>query len=371
MATEKPRLTVDAYNDMKWLIKLTNEATVDVIADQAFDTFRNDIYRKYIPLYEEANQIEQPARRRDRHKKLRGDMQKDIDAFFDRYERVTLNSLSNATIAAKRIQYRFIDRPSEVKEARKETGVKKISVKRLQQEEATRELQLGKGTSKADTRKVPYRHKGGRAHVTDKLGAGLHREAKKIGVTTTPRQFTSFTGKWTKTVARTLAQGTIADADRQAIAESFEKYRYVAIIDEVTTARCEELNDQEFKADQADAVRPPQHFNCRSELQPVSSDKARDDRLAKLTEKRFNAWLSEQSPQTQRLVVGSGNLEAWKAGKYQPPPRWRQLEKWAVDKATGLPVVPTKENRERIEVRTKLVDVEFDPDVYSSAGLEA
>ena len=360
----RERITVDAYNDMKWLIKLTNEATADVLADQAFDTFRDNIYRKYIPLYEEANKIEQPVRRRNAQNKLRGDMQKDIDNFFDRYERVTLNSLSNATVAAKRIQYRFIDRPAEVKETREDTGVKKISVKRLQQEEATRELQLGKGTSTADPRRVKYRHKGGRAHVIDKLGAGLHREAKKIGVTTTRSQFTSFTGKWTKTVARTLAQGTIADADQQAIKESFKKFRYVSIIDERTTTRCRDLNDKEFTADEANAVRPPQHFNCRSELQPVSSDRRRDNELSSKNKERFRGWLSRQSKETKRLVVGKENLKAYEEGRYEPQPRWKQLEKWAVDKETGLPVVPTNANKKRIEVRTRLVDVEFDPDLY-------
>ena len=367
MAT-RPRLTVDAYNDMKWLIKLTNEATVDVIADQTFDAFRDRIYRKYIPLYEEANQIETPVRRRAEQKKLRGAMQKDIDTFFDQYTNKTLNSLSNATLAAKRTQYRFVDQPADIREVRQETGVKKATVRELQQEEETRELQLGKGTSKADTRKVKYRHKGSRAHVTDKLGAGLNREMKKLGSTLTATQLTRKSGAWVKTVARTMAQGTIADADQQAIKESFKRYRYVAVIDEVTTARCEELHDQEFEADDANAVRPPQHFNCRSELQPVSSDKDRDARMAKLTEKRFNAWLKDQSPETLNEVVGKANLKAWREGRYQPPPRWKTLEKWAVDKETGLPIVPTAANRERIEVRTKLVDVEFDPTLYR-AGL--
>jgi len=365
----RPRLTVDAYNDMKWLIKLTNEATVDVIADQTFDAFRDTIYKKYIPLYQEANQIEAPARRRAAQKKLRGDMQKDIDSFFDSYTNKTLDSLSNATLAAKRIQYRFVDQPADVREVRQETGVKKATTKELQQTEETRELQLGKGTSKADTRKVSYRHKGSRAHVTNKLGAGLNREMKRLGSTLTPSQLTRKSGQWVKTVARTMAQGTVADADQQAIKESFKKFRYVAIIDERTTARCEELHDQEFQADDADAVRPPQHFNCRSELQPVSSDKARDARMEKLTEKRFNAWLKEQSPNTVELVVGKANLKAYREGRYQPPPRWKQLEKWAVDKETGLPVVPTAANKERIEVRTKLVDVEFDPSLYR-AGLD-
>ena len=165
-----------------------------------------------------------------------------------------------------------------------------------------------------------------------------------------------------------MAQGTIADADKQAIAESFRKFRYVSIIDERTTARCEELHDKVFDADEADAVRPPQHFNCRSELQPVSSDKSRDRQMEKQTQKRFEAWLKDQSPHTQRLVVGSANYKAYTQGKYTPPPRWKQLEKWHVDKATGLPVVGTLENRKRIEVRTRLVDVEFDPSLYR-AGL--
>ena len=360
MAT-KPRLTVNKYIDAKWAIKLQNEATADTVANQAFDEFRERIYNKFIPLYEEANQIENTAKRRARHKKLRGEMQKAIDQFFDQYERVTLNTLSNATVAAKRIQYGLIEK----REARKP----RAKVKAIQQEEATRELQLGKGTSKADTRRVKYRHKGSRAHLTNRMGIGFDREFKTVGVTATAGQVRRKTGPWVKTIARTMAQGTIADADKQAIRESFEKYRYVAIIDERTTARCESLDGQEFNADDADSVRPPQHFNCRSELQPVVSDKGVDKALERDAKRKFLSWLGEQDDVTQRGVVGRKLFKAYKEGKYEPPPRWRVQEKWAVDKATGLPVVGTAANRERIEVRTKTVDVEFDPSLYSSAGL--
>lgn len=362
MAT-KPRLTVSAYINAKWAIKLENESTAETVTGQAFDEFRDRIYKKYIPLFADANVIENTRKKRATHRRLRGEMQKEIDRFFDQFERVTLNSLSNATLAAKRIQYGFIER-RDAREPR-------AKVREVQQEEAVREQQLGKGTSRADTRDVDYRHKGGRSHVVDKLGAGLFREAKKIGLTLTAGQFRRKTAPWVKTVSRTLAQGTIADADRQAIRESFEKYRYVAIIDERTTARCEFLDGQEFKADEADAVRPPQHFNCRSELQPVASDEKVDKALARDTQRKFRVWLRSQPEKLQRQVVGNKLFAAFQTGDYEPPPRWRTQEKWAVDKDTGLPVVPTKQNRDRIEVRTREVDVEFDPSVYSSAGLEA
>ena len=361
MAT-KPRLTVSQYIDAKWAIKLQNESTAETVASQAFDEFRDRIYRRFIPLYEEANQIENTRKRRARHKVLRGEMQKAIDTFFDQYERVTLNTLSNATVAAKRIQYGLIER--------RDARTPRAKVQEIQQVEATRELQLGRGTSTADTRRVNYRHKGSRTHVISKLGNGLSREMKKLGTTFTPTQLTRYSGRWVKTVARTLAQGTIADADKQAIKESFAKYRYVAIIDERTTARCESLDGQEFSSDDADSVRPPQHFNCRSELQPVVADKDVDAALARDAKRKFLSWLKAQDEVTQRGVVGRKLFNAYKQGKYEPPPRWKVQEKWAVDKQTGLPVVPTAENRQRIEVRTRLVDVEFDPTLYSSAGLE-
>ena len=102
----------------------------------------------------------------------------------------------------------------------------------------------------------------------------------------------------------------------------------------------------------------------------MASDEKVDKALARDTQRKFNAWLKDQPVSVQRGVVGGKMFEAYKAGKYEPPPRWRTQERWAVDKETGLPVVGTKENRDRIEIRTRTVDVEFDPSLYSSAGLQ-
>jgi hypothetical protein len=48
-----------------------------------------------------------------------------------------------------------------------------------------------------------------------------------------------------------------------------ERYRYVAVMDERTTDICRGLNGQIFDFADPTAPRPPQHWNCRSHIEPV------------------------------------------------------------------------------------------------------
>ena len=343
-------LQIKTYINLNWLVKLSNERTVETVANQSFDTFRRRINRKFMPIYQEANEIEKPTTRRAKQKQIKGALTNDVLKFFGDYRNKTLDSVVSSTVAAKRLQYQFLEE--------RETRRLRAPAKQVKDRAERRELQLGRGT-KADTRTQSYRHKGSSAHVLNKLIAGVDREAKKITDNASRQRFEKRTQQWVKTVARTLAQGAVADGDLQAIKETFNEYRYVAVLDEATTERCDFLDGQVFATDDAEGVRPPQHFNCRSELQPKTKDKQRDKALANATQTKFDKWLKAQPEQTQKLVVGKGKFSAYKAGKYRPPPRWNEEKKYYVDKKTGMPVVPSKENKDRIAIKTKLINVEF------------
>ena len=352
MPAKNRQIDIKKYINTNWIVKITNETTVQTVANQSWGAFNESVNKKFLPLYEKANQIENPRQRRAAHKRLDKQVRDTIKKHYANYQRVTLNSLSNATLGASRIQYQLLEQPAR-KLREKRAGVKKV-----QKTAQTRELQLGTG-SQADPRRQNFRHKGSSAHVINRLAAGHTRDLKKVGVNWSATQFIRRTHGRVQTVARTLAQGTIADADQQAIRETFDKYRYVSIIDENTTDRCDFLDGEVFEADDAEGIRPPQHFNCRSELQPVSRDKDRDRALRQATKTRFEKWLKDQPDATQQLIVGKANMAAYRAGKYHPKPEWKMKTKFYVDPSTGQPVVPTKENISRLEKRTKLVDVNF------------
>ena len=352
MAAKNRQIAINKYIDTNWIVKITNETTVQTVASQSWEGFNQRVNKQFIPLYEKANQIENPRQRKAVHKKLDAQVKKVIRQHYGDYRRVTLNSLSNATLGASRIQYQLLEEP--VRKLRE----KRAGVKKVQKTAVTRELQLGTG-SRADPRKGNFRHKGSSDHVITGLANGHVRDLKKIGRAWSTGDFVKRTRGRVQTVARTLAQGTIADADQQAIRETFDRYRYVSIIDENTTDRCEFLDGEVFGSDDAEGIRPPQHFNCRSELQPVSRDKERDKALKQATKVRFEKWLKKQPVGTQELVVGAGNMKAYLAGNYRPKPEWRMKRKFYVDPKTNQPVVPTKENISRLVRRTKLVDVNF------------
>ena len=352
------QIEINKYVDANWLVKVTNETTVQTVTNQSFDSFRNRIYDEFIPQYEKANVIENPRQRARARARIRKAMASKVDKFFSDYRTQSLDSLAKATLAAKRIQHDLLDEraASALRRGRSPTAKAKTVEKRAER----RELQLGTGST-ADTRKQNYRHKGSSKHVINKLTAGLDREFKKVGVSATRGQAVRKTQPWVKTVARTEAQGTIADADQQAIRESFEKYRFVAVLDNDTTPRCEDLDGQVFKADEAEGVRPPQHFNCRSELQPVTTDPKRDKVLEKAAQTKFNKWLRRQPESIQKKIVGKKMFQQFKDGKYEPPPRWRSQRKFYVDPKTDMPVVATKDNVDRLDQAVQQIGVEFDP----------
>ena len=343
---------ISKYNDAARIIKLTQEEMVEEIAVQSFRAFNNQVYDKFIPLYQEANQITGKVTRQRRWQSLDRQFGAAVHTFHDRFEIETLKSLEKNVLQTSRLKNQFLQerdlrRPREP--LREVESASKKRVLKLQGRNA----------------KLTKRHTGDREHVIDKLAKGLARDAKQIGVDGgfTPRQYIRRTAGWNKTVARTQAQGAVADAEKTAIQEVFDKYQYVATEDEVTTTICSSINGNIYASDSADSPRPPLHFNCRSEVQPVPASKERRDALERVRKEKFKTWLGRQPENVQKQIVGPKLFDSYKSGAYVPPPRWNSQIRYTVDSKTGLPIVPNKTNQDRIERRLREVQVEFDPNI--------
>ena len=139
-----------------------------------------------------------------------------------------------------------------------------------------------------------------------------------------------------ESIARTAVQHTSSKA-RQAVWEAnkdiVERYRYVATLDKVTSAKCRGLDGREFVLGKGPM--PPVHINCRSttvavlpkELQAFEEGATRAARgttggkaPAKQT---YYQWLQKQSAGFQDQAIGrergkllrSGKISATKFGK--------------------------------------------------------
>ena len=351
--TKTRKLPLSKYIETNWILKINNETLADRVSEQAYDAFRDKVNDKYLPKYEKANKIVNPSARRKALLALKRQVYGDIHGFFDSYRKVTLSPLADAVLRTRRMQNQFLNvRGSGA--VRK--GKKREKVTQVRDRAKTAKLQLRKADGSKDRR-----HQGSPNHMVNKFVAGYHREAKRVVDQKSAQRAMGRTKGWFKTNARTMAQGTISTADQQAISETFQQYRYVAIIDEATTDICTQLDGEVFDADDLDNVRPPQHFNCRSEIQPVTGDKPVDKALERASKERFHTWLRKQPEEVQRSIVPKGKFSQWKDGKYSPPPQWRAEKRYFVDKDTGLPVVKTKDNQDRLVERLKVIDVEFEP----------
>ena len=222
---------------MSWLIKLSNEEVIEDVARLSFDAFSRSLYDRYLPRFGEANQIVSKRVRLATQARLGEEFTREIKKFYRRYQTETLASVEKTALQNARVKYGFLtDR-----KPRKQKG----TLADLKEESEKRTLQLDKP-----------RHRGKRDHVTDKLAAGLVRDAKKIGVPggLSEAGFRRRTAQWFQTVARTEAQSVIADADRQAVSEYSDKFLYVAVVDEVTTDICQQHDGKTYDAASASPV---------------------------------------------------------------------------------------------------------------------
>lgn len=85
-----------------------------------------------------------------------------------------------------------------------------------------------------------------------------------------------------RSLVRTEINRAMSAADIAAYkAADISQYKFVAVLDEVTTVICQELNGQIFRVSQAQEQvnLPPMHVNCRSSTEPVLTDKDGDELL--------------------------------------------------------------------------------------------
>lgn len=70
-----------------------------------------------------------------------------------------------------------------------------------------------------------------------------------------------------------LNEARYAEFTDPAVADFVEALEYAAVLDGSTTTICRELNGKIYRADsdQWDSLRPPNHFNCRSVLVPITT----------------------------------------------------------------------------------------------------
>lgn len=82
-----------------------------------------------------------------------------------------------------------------------------------------------------------------------------------------------------------LNEARYAEFTDPAVADFVEALEYAAVLDGSTTTICRELNGKVYRADsdQWDSIRPPNHFNCRSVLVPVTT---------------IDGWDGQESPPT-------------------------------------------------------------------------
>ena len=349
MANRPPILSANKYRDASFMFKVFSETRVESLTTKSGEAFRVAVQKKYAPLYREAGQIPSPVKRRRALRKLDTRMSTDIKSFYQDFKRVTLNPLAEAQTRLSRIKYQFLQGVSLRKKRAPLGEVKKTA--------DTETLQLRKTTKVVDKR-----HRGPRDHVVSKLAAGMRREANKMARGVIDQStFENRTRGWFDTVARTEAQGTISRADKEAISEVFDKYIYVAILDVATTEICSTLDGQIFDATKGDSTKPPQHFNCRSEIQPVPEDPKKAAELREATKTKFNTWLKKQSESVQNSIIPKSQLKAWKAGRYQPKPQFKLPQTFLVDKNSGLPIVDVKANRDQIARIVSEVDITYRP----------
>jgi SPP1 gp7 family putative phage head morphogenesis protein len=69
-----------------------------------------------------------------------------------------------------------------------------------------------------------------------------------------------------------LNEARYAEFTDPAVADFVEGLEYAAVLDASTTTICRELNGKVYRADSPewDSIRPPNHFNCRSVLVPIT-----------------------------------------------------------------------------------------------------
>jgi len=83
-----------------------------------------------------------------------------------------------------------------------------------------------------------------------------------------------------------------------------QAYQYSAILDDRTTEFCEEMNNRIFKAGDIGDIEPPNHFNCRSRLIPITIDEIESEEIFGASEKENKEYFPDGKFEPDKMPAG-------------------------------------------------------------------
>jgi len=122
-------------------------------------------------------------------------------------------------------------------------------------------------------------------------------------------QMTSAANNQMRAIVRTTVTQMAVEVDQfVALANPLitNRYRYTAVLDTRTSARCRSLDGKIYEW--GNGPLPPQHFNCRSRTRSIwRGDTGRESDIRE----DYGEWLNKQDQATKLNVLGSGRLKFW------------------------------------------------------------
>jgi len=122
-------------------------------------------------------------------------------------------------------------------------------------------------------------------------------------------QMTSAANNQMRAIVRTTVTQMAVEVDQfVALANPLitNRYRYTAVLDTRTSARCRSLDGKIYEW--GNGPLPPQHFNCRSRTRSIwRGDTGRESDIRE----DYGEWLNKQDQATKLDVLGSGRLKFW------------------------------------------------------------
>jgi len=122
-------------------------------------------------------------------------------------------------------------------------------------------------------------------------------------------QMTSAANNQMRAIVRTTVTQMAVEVDQfVALANPLitNRYRYTAVLDTRTSARCRSLDGKIYEW--GNGPLPPQHFNCRSRTRSIwRGDAGRESDIRE----DYGEWLNKQDQATKLDVLGSGRLKFW------------------------------------------------------------
>lgn len=122
-------------------------------------------------------------------------------------------------------------------------------------------------------------------------------------------QMTSAANNQMRAIVRTTVTQMAVETDRfVALANPLitNRYRYTAVLDTRTSARCRSLDGKIYEW--GNGPLPPQHFNCRSRTRSIwRGETGRESDIRQ----DYGEWLNQQDEATKLDVLGSGRLKFW------------------------------------------------------------